>query len=233
MNKKNMNNFLHRKAILFDMDGVIADSEGGNMLAFIQMLHQAGVDVDEDYLSQFSGATIPHIWSVLKTQYHLPESTDHYIKEYFEVRNNIVAENGLKPMPGCVELILSLHSHGVPLAVASGSSREDIVNNMETFGILDCFEVIISGWECSHGKPDPEIYLTAAKAVHTAPANCIVVEDSVNGMCAAKAAGMFCVGYVPPQSFARDTSVADIIVHHFNELSEMIFSPLPLTTSKI
>lgn len=218
MNKEDFRNFFNNKAVLFDMDGVIADSEKWNMRAFIVRLEQDGIHIDMDYITQFCGSTQSYIWRMLKERFHLPNSVEQYLKEYYEVRDNLIKTYGLDPMPGCIEFIKRLHHHNVPLAVASSSSMDDIQKVLKSFNITHYFDAVITGFDCQHSKPDPEIYLTAAYAVRTSPANCIVIEDSTHGMHAAKSAGMYCIGYVPDQSFIQDTSYADMVIQHFQEL---------------
>ena len=91
------------------------------------------------------------------------------------------------------------------------------MENMDTFGITDCFDAFVSGSECENGKPDPEIFLKAAKALGKDPKECTVVEDSTAGVAAAKAAGMRCIGYAPEDAVKQDIHLADQIVTEFNE----------------
>lgn len=218
MNKEEFRNFFNNKAVLFDMDGVISDSEKWNMRAFIVRLEQDDIHIDMDYITQFCGSTQSHIWRMLKERFQLPNSVEQYLKEYYQVRDNLINTYGLEPMPGCIELIKRLHHHNIPLAVASSSSMDDIQKVLKSFNITHYFDAVITGFDCQHSKPDPEIYLTAACAVKTSPTNCIVIEDSTQGMHAAKSAGMYCIGYVPEQSFIQDISYADMVIHHFQEL---------------
>lgn len=211
--------FFQDKAVLFDMDGVIADSENSNLKSLVHLMAHHGVTITVPYLAQFSGITLHDALQFLIDRSHLSASVENLEEEFLEIREQLRGEEGIQPMPGCVALIKRLHQEGIPMAVASSSSMAEIRNYLSTFGILEYFDSLISGCDCRHSKPDPEIYLTAACALKTAPANCIVVEDSTNGMRAAKSAGMFCIGYVPPQSYTKDISHADMIIHHFDELS--------------
>lgn len=217
MNKEDFRNFFNKKAVLFDMDGVIADSEKWNMKTFIVRLEQDDIHIDMDYITQFCGSTQSHIWQELKERFHLPNSVEQYLKEYYQLRDNLINTYGLEPMPGCVDFIKRLHSENVPLAVASSSSMDDIQKVLNSFNITKFFDAVITGFDCQHSKPDPEIYLTAACAIGASPANCIVIEDSEHGMHAAKSAGMYCIGYAPEQAIAQDTSYADMVIQDFQE----------------
>lgn len=184
-------------AVIFDMDGVIADSEYLNVKAKHIQLQMAGVNVDWHYHDKFLGTTHEFMWTEMKKEFGLKEEVPYYIDQWVEVRKKLVEEEGLKPMPGVVDLIHGLKENGFKLAVASSSLKEDIMKNMDLFGITDYFDAFISGSECENGKPDPEIFLKAAEALGKKPEECIVVEDSTAGVHAAKSAGMYCIGYAP------------------------------------
>ncbi len=198
-----------RRAVLFDMDGVISDTERFYVEAMIERLKREGVTVRPEQLNDLFGSTMRHNWGVLKERYGLQKDVDTYVEEVHEIKEHMLEVQGLHPMPGAVELIRKLYEAGVLLAVASSSPRDVIEHHMEAFGIQDCFDTIVSGLECREGKPAPEIYLRAAENLGAAPAECVVIEDSANGVKAAKAAGMYCHAYVPPQAYSQDVSTAD------------------------
>jgi HAD superfamily hydrolase (TIGR01509 family) len=205
-------------AVIFDMDGVIADSEYFNVKAKHIILHNAGVEVDWHYHDKFLGTTHEYMWTQMKEEFpQLKEEVRYYIDLWVKTRKELIQEEGLKPMPGVVNLIHRLKEKGLKLAVASSSLKEDIMENMDTFGITDCFDTFVSGSECENGKPDPEIFLRAAKALGKDPEECTVVEDSTAGVAAAKAAGMRCIGYAPEDAVKQDIHLADKIVVEFNE----------------
>lgn len=206
-------------AVIFDMDGVIADSEYFNVKAKHIQLQQAGVNVDWHYHDKFLGTTHEFMWSEMKKEFGLKEEVPYYINQWVEVRKKLIEEEGLKPMPGVVDLIRGLKEQGLKLAVASSSLKEDIMENMNLFGITDCFDAFVSGSECENGKPDPEIFLKAAAALGKRSEECVVVEDSTAGVQAAKSAEMFCIGYAPEDAPKQDISKADHVVNKFsNEL---------------
>lgn len=205
-------------AVIFDMDGVIADSEYFNVKAKHIILHNAGVEVDWHYHDKFLGTTHEYMWTQMKEEFpQLKEEVRYYIDLWVKTRKELIQEEGLKPMPGVVNFIHRLKEKGLKLAVASSSLKEDIMENMDTFGITDCFDTFVSGSECENGKPDPEIFLRAAKALGKDPEECTVVEDSTAGVAAAKAAGMRCIGYAPEDAIKQDIHLADKIVVEFNE----------------
>ena len=208
-------------AVIFDMDGVIADSEYFNIKAKHMILQKAGINVDWHYHDKFLGTTHEYMWTEMKKKFSaLTEEVSYYIEQWVKTRKELVKEEGLKPMPGIVALIKKLKEKGYKLAVASSSLKKDIMENMNTFGITECFDAFVSGSECKNGKPDPEIFQKAAKELNRKPEECVVVEDSTVGVSAAKAAGMRCIGYAPEDAVKQDIHLADVIVHEFS--SEML-----------
>lgn len=203
-------------AVIFDMDGVIADSEYFNVKAKHIQLQQAGVETDWHYHDKFFGTTHEFMWTEMKKEFGLKKEVSYYIDQWVKVRKQLIEEEGLKLMPGVVDLIRGLKEKGFKLAVASSSLKEDIIENMNLFGIADCFDALISGAECENGKPDPEIFLKAAKALGRKPAECVVIEDSTAGIQAAKSAGMFCIGYAPEDAARQDISKADKVIKQFS-----------------
>lgn len=213
---------LEGHAVIFDMDGVITDSERWNVQATIDILKEEGAQISGQELSLFSGKTQETIWKTLKERFQLCKDVEFYVKQFVEVRDHMLEiVGGVQPMPGVTELIEKLHTRGIPLAIASGSSVSDIESYMKKLGIRECFQDIVSGCDCKEGKPSPEIYLRAAEAVGYPSGKCIVVEDALNGMKAARAAGMLCVGYVPPTSYITDVSYADVVIQHFDEFQRV------------
>lgn len=204
-------------AVIFDMDGVIADSEYFNVKAKHVILQKAGIEVDWHYHDKFLGTTHEYMWTEMKKEFSaLTEEVSYYIKQWVETRKELIKEEGLKPMPGVTTLIKELKEKGFFLAVASSSLKEDIMDNMNTFGITECFDAFVSDSECKNGKPDPEIFLKAAEAIGKKPEECVVVEDSTAGVSAAKAARMRCIGYAPEDAIKQDLHLADVIIHEFS-----------------
>lgn len=213
---------LQGHAVIFDMDGVITDTERWNIQATMDILKEENVCISAQELSTFSGKTQELIWGNLKERFQLQETVEFYIKRFFKVRNHMLDMNGgIQPMPGVIELIRTLYTKEIPLAIASGSPESEIEAYMRKLEILGCFRSIVSGCDCREGKPSPEIYIRASENIGYPPEKCIVIEDGLNGMKAAKAAGMYCIGYVPPSSYITDLSYADVVIRHFRELEQM------------
>ena len=207
------------KAIIFDMDGVISDSEPANLEANNLVLKKCGVHVPLQYFEQYLGTTHEHMWNTMQEEFQLPYNTDQCIRFYRENLKHILAKEGLRPIPGVVDLIHRLYEEGFSLAVASSNMPDVIRSNMEHFGLTSYFDVMVSGKNCAHGKPYPDIFLKTAKELHVSPEECLVIEDSKNGISAAKAASMTCIGFQNPNFVPQDIHRADYIVSDFQDIT--------------
>jgi len=206
------------EAIIFDMDGVILDSEYGFVNSKQQVLQELGVNIDKTYHYKFFGTTFEYVWTEMKKEFNLPISVEEGIERGEKIRKEIKERDGLKTIPGVLDLIKHFHESGVKLAIASSSPMEDIIETVETFNIKDCFEVLVTGRDCENSKPFPDVFLKAAEELKVDPKNCIVIEDSKNGTIAAKAAGMVCIGYNNPEFNCIDLSKADKVIEYFKDI---------------
>lgn len=131
-----------------------------------------------------------------------------------------VLESGIiEPVAGSVELIQSLKAAGLPLALATSSWPKVMRTVLAQFGISDCFQSVISGGELPASKPDPAIYRLSAKNLGVAPDRCMVLEDTENGIKAAKGAGMYCIAYRNPNSGQQNLAQADLVVDSIADIS--------------
>lgn len=207
------------KAVIFDMDGVLSDSEWIYVEKILEVLREEGIIIEAEDINDLFGQSMLYICEELKKRYHLPESASFYADRVHCLRDKLIEEKGLFPMEGAVDLVRSLYYEGIPLAVASSAPVETIRGNMRRFCIENYFELFVSGLDCSKGKPDPEIYLRAASLLEVDPCDCIAVEDSANGVAAAKAAGMYCIAFVPPKAVPQDVSIADKTVVSLRDIA--------------
>jgi beta-phosphoglucomutase len=184
---------MNYKAVLFDMDGVIVDSEPLHVAAFQATLKNYGHDLtDEQYKQHFAGRTdeagFKQYFDFIDETVELPVIMDEKAKAYLEL-----AADQLVPYPGVIEFIRDLAEHKVPLALVTGSLRVEAEVTLKAFGITDLFNAIIAAEDTSQSKPNPEGYLKGAKALGFEPADCIVIEDAPSGVKAASAAGVCCL----------------------------------------
>ena len=200
------------KKIIFDMDGVIVDSEYTYLESKTQILNEAGYDKPISYQYQFMGTTYEFMWQVMKDELGLPKDIQHYISEMNRIREEMIERDGVRAIKNAQQLIHKLVEEGYELAVASSSPKKEIVRNLTELGLMDYFKVLVSGEEVARSKPNPDVFLRAAELLEIDPADCIVIEDTKNGARAAKAANMYCYGFANPDYPAQDLSVTDEIV---------------------
>lgn len=131
-------------------------------------------------------------------------------------------EGNYQPISGITELLVSINKHNTTMAVASSSSIRFIEAVLRKLNIDKYFKLYISGEEIKKSKPDPDIFLKTAEMLQIKPKECIVIEDSKNGVIAAKKAGMKCIGYINPNSGNQDLSEANVVISDFNALTQEI-----------
>lgn len=181
------------QAVLFDMDGVIVDSEPLHVAAFQTTLTSYGFNLSPDqYKEHFAGRTdeagFKRYFDFIGETVELPVIMDKKAKAYLAL-----AADELKPYPGVIECIQDLVKRNIQLALVTGSLQLEAEITLKAFDLTDHFSAIIAAEDVEYGKPDPEGYLKGAQALGMAPADCIVIEDSPKGVQAAKAAGIRCL----------------------------------------
>lgn len=175
-------------AVLFDMDGVILDSEWPSMEAWKIIGHQRGLANIEQVMEECTGVNEAYTAAAMKR--HYGESFD-----YLDFRRAVLRErlricgDVVPAKKGAREVLTWLRETGIPRALASSTRRELVEKELSDVGLLDFFDVLITGDMVAASKPAPDIFLTAARAVGREPRSCFVVEDSPNGIRAASAAG--------------------------------------------
>jgi HAD superfamily hydrolase (TIGR01509 family) len=157
------------------------------------------------------------MWTEIKSQFGLPQPISELIR--LEKDRQVQHLSGMKripEIPGVRQLIEELTQLGIPMAVASSSSREIVELILSKVGIRHFFRTTVSGEEAPQGKPAPDIYLKAAATLGVEPRNCVAIEDSPPGVEGAKNAGMLCVGFANANSGKLDLSSADLILSDFS-----------------
>ena len=212
------------KAIIFDMDGVIINSEPVHFEVEQELLEKLGGKMSKEAHVTFVGTTDHYMWSTLKEQFNLEPAVEKIIKMKKEMF--IEKFDEIELMDNFKELMLSLYNDGYPMAIASSNNRKIVNKVVEKFGLSNYMNFIISGEEVHKGKPDPEIFFTAAKKINVNPKCCLVIEDARNGVKAAKAAKMKCVGLENIYSGNQDLSEADLVINNLAELDLNIIKEL-------
>ena len=213
---------LNVQAVIFDMDGVLIDSEPLYMEQEQRSYARYGVTLDPTELSKFVGTTQRYMWRVIKQDYALTESLEVLMAQHHAQLLSRLAKEPLLAMPGVSALLTLLNNAGIPCAVASSSPRELVDIILRKTQLLTFFKTVVCGDDVTHSKPDPDIFLLAAKRLGIAPEQCLVIEDSHHGVTAAKAAAMRCVGYQNANSGQQNLSAADIRVEHHDQIKQWL-----------
>lgn len=206
------------KAFLFDMDGVIIDSEPLHFEVEMMTMDYLGLTATKEYLEQFVGMTNPEMWKRVKEEHQVPHTVEQIIDYQIAKKLNHLDKADLEPIDGILELIQDLQTNGIAIGLASSSPRSFIERVLTKFQINQHFNSIVSGEEVANGKPAPDVYLEAARVLGVSPEDCYVLEDSRNGVLAAKKAGMRCIGYRNPNSGNQDLSAADVVVDSIRDI---------------
>ncbi|MBF4693587.1 HAD family hydrolase [Fusibacter ferrireducens] len=206
------------KTVIFDMDGVIIDSERLFMAVEKEIFSEYKVPYIEAEVERFVGRTAFDFWSYFIDRYEFKDlsieaAIDLHTKKYIQ---RLTHEEQMTTMPGVETWLSKFKERGLNLVLASSSRGEIIEIVLNRFKLKAYFQQFVSGDRVVHGKPNPEIFLKAAALCDTEPSECLVIEDSQNGIAAAKNAGMHCLGF---QSGNQDHSKADLSIHEFSELN--------------
>jgi HAD superfamily hydrolase (TIGR01509 family) len=210
------------QAVIFDMDGVLLDSEPLHDETNLEILKSYGIEVDKSVTNPYVGRTSEALWSAMIERFGIPADIDELIDEQWRLTVRALPGSGIQASAGLDELLDYIRDRNILASVAS-SSRNDFVEAVfDHLGLWPHMEAYTGGREILHGKPDPEIYLLAAKKIGVDPANCLTVEDSTAGVMSSKAAGMFTVGYKNPTSEGQDVSGADRVISSLTEICALL-----------
>ncbi len=209
------------KAVIFDMDGVLIDSEPFHLVVNEKIFADLGINLSEDEYLSYIGTTHKDMWNTIKKRHNLPQSVPELVNMQVSGNIDYIKNEEIEPIKikGVTNLLSTITRENIRTGIASSSPTEVIELVINKLGISDYFSAIVGGEEIKKGKPSPEIFLKAAKRLDSKPPNCVVIEDSKNGVLAAKAAEMKCIGFKNPNSGNQDLSKADLIVDNYNSLN--------------
>ncbi len=196
------------RAIIFDLDGLMVDSEPLAKQSWHALLGQYGRVLDEEAMNEIFGLRPVDSAQVIHQRLGLPGTPEQILTQRRQLMWEIIQDKGMRPMPGLHVLLKAIDARGLPRAVATSSGRQYAPMAMRSIGV-DGFAALVTGDDVERGKPAPDIYLAAAAALQVAPAACLALEDSPHGVRAAKAAGMRCVAVPGPMTAELDFSAAD------------------------
>ena len=202
------------------MDGVIVDTEPVHRYAYFQHYKELGIELSEDLYTTFTGLSTRNTYQKIKEKFSLNGNVEDYILRKRTLFNGAFdTKEDLQLLEGVENLIKDCHQNGMQLILASSASKVTIERVFTRFNLHQYFTHIVSGEDFPQSKPDPAIFIHAASLSVAPKENCIVIEDSTNGVKAAKAAGIYCVGYDSVHSKDQDLTLADKVIAHFDELN--------------
>ncbi len=201
------------QAVIFDMDGVISDTQIVHATVESGLLHEYGIDLTPAEITRrFAGVQNREMFPQLFTEYDkVLSSLKELVNEKW--RRMEKYEGEIAEVPGTRECIESLKAQGIPLAVASASKLSYVHMVLNKLGLSETFNAICSAEEVAKGKPEPDVFLLAATRLNITPPDCIVIEDGISGMIAAHRGGMRCIGLVRegnPTDYPADIIVKDL-----------------------
>lgn len=207
------------KAVLFDMDGVIVDTEPLHRKAYFKTFNELEISVSEDLYTSFTGASTKRVCETLIADFDLNHTHETiatikrtHFKDYF------YNDDEFDLIPGVRELIQHYYENGITLILASSATMTTINMVFEKFELEKYFSGKISGADLKESKPHPEVFLLAAEMAGEPVGNCMVIEDSTNGILAAHRANIFCAAYRSPHSKNQDYTLANTVVSDYEEL---------------
>ena len=211
------------KCVIFDMDGVIIDSEEIHKKAYYETFTSIGVKVSDDLYKTLTGSSTINAFQKLVAHFNLDLDPEELVlnkrKRYVNFFEN---DPTLHLVKGVEELIKHCHKKGLTLILASSSAMVNIDRVFNRFDLNPYFTAKISGADLTESKPNPEIFNKAAILGNTPKENCVVIEDSDNGVKAANDAGIFVFGYRNPMAEDQSLKNADFIVNNFKRLHKIL-----------
>lgn len=212
------------KAVIFDVDGVLVDSNEAHLVAFQKLGETLGVPFTADFFGRVLGMHNTQIFPLWLGSRVTRADAERYGERKEEFYREL-AVSKLREIPGSVDLVRRVRAAGFKTGVGSSGPRENVALALKTLGIADAFDAVITGSDITMGKPDPEIFLKAAAGLRLDPVHCVVIEDAPSGVQAALAAGMPVIAITTSRP-AADLSHATLVVGRHPDIRESTIADL-------
>jgi len=206
------------RAVIFDMDGVLVDSQPFHFDVDRAVLASCGRETALEVVQNYAGMSNVNRWTKYKRDFGLKASVETLIATHVRIIMEQLDAAALQAIPHIPALLDMLKAQDLRLAVASSSSYDFIYKMLDKLGIRGVFDIVLSGEDMPNSKPAPDIFLRAADMLECAADECVVIEDSASGVQAAGAAKIRCVGFRNVNSGAQDLTGAALIVDDFADL---------------
>ena len=212
-------NQLMKNTVIFDMDGVIVDTEPLHKKAYYQHFEELNINVDSELFSKFTGKSTRNVYQMIKEIFGIDTNVEDLIQRKRTIFYGLFdSDPALKLLDGVESLIKNLYSANFQLILASSAAKSTIHRVFKRFNLFPFFSHLVSGEDFPESKPNPAIFIEAQRLSGNDKSHCIVIEDSTNGILAANGAEIFCVGYKSENSKNQNYETADLVIHHFDEL---------------
>jgi HAD superfamily hydrolase (TIGR01509 family) len=212
-----MNQYFNTSGFIFDMDGVIFDSESTGAKELQRHARSVGLEIPRESIKKYRGQTGIKIWLGIMEEFNLPRDLDYYLQSFDP--QGFKAYQGIPPTKGLPEFLKMLRVNNIPTAVATSARQDRMDAVLQFLNLTEFFNAKISGSDVKNSKPHPEIFLKAAQIINKKPADCVVFEDAPNGIQAALSGGFTCIGIKNTENTVDDLKAAHGILEDFSDQS--------------